>query len=348
MWKWLAAGFAIVSCSIWACASAQTSLTAPTHSKCSLGVTSVPVSFPSVGGAGTLSITTSRECPWSITTDESWISISGDASGQGSASVPYAVAENPAPLARSGAVDVGAVTIQLNQAAPPCRFSLTRLGDPIEPAGGRLEVGVSTLNGCGWTATSGVGWITVVSGQEGKGSGTVALSVASNGGAARVATVNIADQTYTVTQEAARPQPAPAPPTPAPPAPAPPVPTPPAPTPPLPAPPAPAPVPTPPAPTPPSPTPPTPAPPTPTPPAPPPAPAPRPAHLNGFATGVTGRCPALEFTVSGTRVSTDRSTSFKKGKCDDLEDGTEVSVEGVYEGNVVKASVVEQEKKKKD
>ena len=328
MWKWLAAGFAIVSCSIWACASAQTSLTAPTHSKCSLGVTSVPVSFPSAGGAGTLTIATSRECPWSITADESWVSISGDASGQGSASVPYAVAENPAPLARSGAVVVGAVTIQLNQAASPCRFSLTSLGDPIEPAGGRLEVGVSTLGGCGWTATSGVGWITVVSGQEGKGSGTVALSVASNGGAARVATVNIADQTYTVTQEAARPQPAPAPPTPAPPAPAPPVPTPPAPTPP-------------------SPTPPTPAPPTPTPPAPTP-PAPRPAHLNGFATGVTGRCPALEFTVSGTRVSTDRSTSFKKGKCDDLENGTEVSVEGVYEGNVVKASVVEQEKKKKD
>ena len=63
-------------------------------------------------------------------------------------------------------------------------------------------------------------------------------------------------------------------------------------------------------------------------------------------TGLTGRCPALEFNVNGTRVFTNRSTSFRKGKCDDLESGTDVSVEGVSDGKVVRASLVEFDKKK--
>ena len=63
---------------------------------------------------------------------------------------------------------------------------------------------------------------------------------------------------------------------------------------------------------------------------------------------MTGGCPNLQFSVAGTHVYTDSSTSFKKGKCTDLENSTEVAVDGVYEGSVVKASAVEERKKKKD
>ena len=79
-----------------------------------------------------------------------------------------------------------------------------------------------------------------------------------------------------------------------------------------------------------------------------PPPPPQPAHLVGSVTGLTGRCPALEFNVNGTRVFTDCSTSFRNGKCDDLESGTDVSVEGVSDGKAVRASLVEYDKKKKD
>jgi hypothetical protein len=48
----------------------------------------------------------------------------------------------------------------------------------------------------------------------------------------------------------------------------------------------------------------------------------------------------LQFLVSGTTVHTDSSTSFKKGNCGKLKSGTSVSVDGVREGNVVRARTV--------
>ena len=266
-----------------ACSSVQTSVTGPADaSKCTLGVTSSPSSFTSDGGSGRLNIATNRECAWAISTDASWVAISGESNGHGEASVPYSVAANPAPSVRAGAVTVGSATVQVSQAAAPCRFVLSRPGDSIGAAGGPLSVGMSVLSGCSWNASSAVGWVVTTSGQSGNGNGTVALSVAVNTGALRIGTVNVADQTYTITQSAASASPQP----------------------------------------------------TPTPPAPAPAPIPpvvRPAHLEGRVTGLSGRCPTLEFRVSGTSVTTDRSTSFKKGKCNDVESGTQVSVYGVYQ-----------------
>jgi hypothetical protein len=81
----------------------------------------------------------------------------------------------------------------------------------------------------------------------------------------------------------------------------------------------------------------------PTPPAPPPS-SPIPVHLEGRAQSVVGGCPALQFLVNGTAVSTDSSTSFKGGNCSKLKNGTRVTVDGVREGNVVKARTVEIEK----
>ena len=52
----------------------------------------------------------------------------------------------------------------------------------------------------------------------------------------------------------------------------------------------------------------------------------------------------MHFLVNGTTVYTDNSTSFKKGKCRDLENGTRVSIDGVREGSVVRAKTVEIDK----
>src|SRR5678816_4215170 len=79
------------------CSSTQTSLNAPTADKCQVGVSSAPSAFTATGGQGSLTITTARDCTWSITTEASWVSITGDRGGQGGASVPYAIAPNPAP-----------------------------------------------------------------------------------------------------------------------------------------------------------------------------------------------------------------------------------------------------------
>src|SRR3954463_4377248 len=205
------------------CSSTQTSLNAPTGDKCQVSVSNAPSAFAAAGGQGTLAITTSRDCTWSVTCAATWVSVSGAAGGQGEASIPYTVAANPAPSPRSTTVAVGAQAVVVSQAAAACVFTLSRGSDAIGATGGRLTVDVATLAGCAWTASTADAWIAIASGQNGNASGTVALTIAPNTAAARVGHLNIGGQTYTVSQDAApvaAPTPAPVP-TPAPPAPAP-------------------------------------------------------------------------------------------------------------------------------
>jgi hypothetical protein len=331
------------------CHSAQTSVTGPTaDAKCQVTAASTPQSFTASGGTGAVSIATERDCTWTIATTASWLTLGGDRSGQGEASISYTVAANPVPTARSGSIVVGSQTVAVSQAAAPCTYSLGRAADTVGPSGGSLSVSVTTLSGCGWSATSRETWISIVSGQNGSASGTVGLNVAANPGAERVGVVNVGGQSYTVNQSASPPPPpapAPAPPPPAP-----------APAPPAPAPPTPAPTPAP------SPTP-TPAPPAPAP-TPPPAPSPGPGpspgpipptpppkppgggqevEFDGTVSSLSGRCPNVSFSSRGYSVTADGSTDYKKkSECGDLREGRRVSVEGVTQANgTVRAKKIE-------
>jgi uncharacterized protein (TIGR03437 family) len=59
---------------------------------------------------------------------------------------------------------------------------------------------VTAPAGCNWTAASNEGWITITSGVSGSGNGTISFAVAANPGSARIGTLTIAGQTFTVTQ----------------------------------------------------------------------------------------------------------------------------------------------------
>ena len=136
------------------------------------------------------------------------MSIGADSGGQGEASIPYTVAPNPVPSSRAGAIIVGAQSVAISQAAAPCVFTLSRAGEGIAAAGGRLAVDVTTISGCSWNAASGSDWIAVSSGQSGNASGTVGLAVAPERRTPRGSgEVKIAGQSYTVTQAAAPPSP---------------------------------------------------------------------------------------------------------------------------------------------
>src|SRR5581483_9067274 len=169
-----AAAALALTCLAAACTSTQTStsVTAPTDSRCQISVQNSASSFSSNGGSGTINVTTTRDCTWSAGTDSSWVSFSGTPSGQGSGSVAYTIAANPAPVSRTGALVVASERVEVTQAAAPCRYALTRAGDSIDSTGGRLSFDVTTLSGCGWTATTGDGWIAIASGQSGNATGT--------------------------------------------------------------------------------------------------------------------------------------------------------------------------------
>jgi hypothetical protein len=213
--KALAIGIAAASIAVsLSCSSAQTSVTTPSTSKCQIQVSSSTSSFPSSGGSGTVTVSTTPDCTWTVTSNAGWVSISGSSSGQGDATITYSVATNPAPSPRSGGIGVSPDFVSLNQAGAPCLISLSRPGDSMGSAGGHLSFGVSALTGCSWSASTNDGWISVTSGQNGNGNGSIGLSIAANTGSQRAGQVHVGSQTYTVTQAASHASPPPPPPPP--------------------------------------------------------------------------------------------------------------------------------------
>jgi hypothetical protein len=218
----------IVACSlagaVIGCTSSQVSNTvaAPTSAKCQVQVGSATTSFTSDGGQGTLAVTTTRDCAWSATTSANWVAIA-NASGQGEASVPYTVAANPMPATRAAAITVSDASLQLNQAAAPCRYTLSPTAGSIGAAGGVLTAQLATLAGCPWTTGSDSPWVSVsvTSGGTGVTNSTITMTVAANSGAARSARMTAGEASFIISQAAAGsappPTPTPPPPTPPPP-----------------------------------------------------------------------------------------------------------------------------------
>ena len=84
---------------------------------------------------------------------------------------------------------------------PACTYSLSTTTGNYKAIGGTGSVGVTTQDGCAWTATSTVSWIMITQGSSGAGAGTVAYSVSPNPSkVSRMGTMTIAGQTYTVKQ----------------------------------------------------------------------------------------------------------------------------------------------------
>lgn len=299
-----------------ACTSTETSstlLTAPSASKCQYDVKGSPSGFPATGGQGSLNITTTRECAWTVAASTNWVSI-GSRSGQGEATVSYSVAANAIPSPRSAVLSVEGASVELKQDAAPCRYSIDSHDARIGHAGGSFTVAVTTLTGCSWTASSSAPWLSVTGGASGNANGTVKLSVADNTGAERSGRATIAGETLTVVQDAL-PPPAPGPAPGPPPAPDPP---------------------------------PTPPPPSPPPPPPPPAP-PKPVDVKGSIGVAIGVCPNKVFNVGSTTIVANDATDYDKGSCTDLRAGAGVDVRGVPRPNgVVDADRIKFDKKSND
>jgi hypothetical protein len=82
-----------------------------------------------------------------------------------------------------------------------CSYSLTPGSISVGASASAGTITVSAPSGCGWTATSNAGWITITSGSSGTGNGTVHYSVTANSTAGtRSGSLVIADQTFSVTQ----------------------------------------------------------------------------------------------------------------------------------------------------
>ena len=86
-----------------------------------------------------------------------------------------------------------------------CTFTIAPAGQTIASGGAAGTIGVTaSAAACAWTAVSAAPWISITSGGNGAGNGTVGYSATANAtGASRTGTINVAGQTFTVTQPAA-------------------------------------------------------------------------------------------------------------------------------------------------
>jgi hypothetical protein len=168
---------------------------------CSYTLSASSVNVAATSSTGSVMVTTTNSCQWTATSNASWVSITGGASGTGNGTVNFSVSANSG-AARSGTLTVAGQTYTINQAAapPPCTYALSSANANVAATASTGSVNVTTAASCQWTATSNAAWITITSGASGTGNGAVAYSVTANSGAARSGTLTIAGQTFTVNQ----------------------------------------------------------------------------------------------------------------------------------------------------
>ena len=170
---------------------------------CTYGLDSTSRNVGAGGGASSpIAVTANGGCLWTASSQASWITITSSPNGSGNGSVAFTVAANSgAP--RTGTLLIAAQTFTVTQASG-CTYAIDSSSRTVSASGGASTpaVAVSTNNGCDWTATSGAAWITITSplNGTGSGSGSVSFSVSTNPGPQRIGTVDIAGQTFTVTQ----------------------------------------------------------------------------------------------------------------------------------------------------
>src|SRR6185295_6814679 len=175
----------------------------PASVACSYSVSPTSLQPPVSGGNLVVNIQTDPSCPWTVSGLPSWITISGVTTGQGTSSITLVVAAN-AGAARTATLQIGGISVIVNQAAPlGCVTSLNPGGQAFPAAGGSGTINITAGPGCTWNSGSTVPWITISGSGGGTGNGNTIYLVGANTGLARSGAINIAGLTFTVEQAGA-------------------------------------------------------------------------------------------------------------------------------------------------
>ncbi len=179
-----------------------------TEKICGYSVSPASQSFTASGGTGVVSITAGPDaCDWTAVSNDPWITITSASTGIGNGSINYSVPEKLSAGSRTGTITIAGEIFTVTQEGtllvPPCTFSITPTNQAFAFAGSTGSVAVTATPGsCDWSAVSSASWITVTSGSTGTGNGSVGYSISENTSVLpRTATITIAEQTFTVTQE---------------------------------------------------------------------------------------------------------------------------------------------------
>jgi len=175
---------------------------APPAPNCTYAVNPQTASVDSNAGTGTIGVATGGSCAWSATANAAWITITSGALGTGAGTVHYSYAANTTSASRTGTISIADQTVTITQSAP-CTFTVKPTSASFTAIGGGGSITVTTAAGCAWTATENQSWITIASGGQGTGNGTVMYTVAPNSsGKDRTAAITVAGVDVTITETA--------------------------------------------------------------------------------------------------------------------------------------------------
>jgi hypothetical protein len=172
----------------------------PAGPSCTYSINPTSAPAAAAGGSGSVGVTTQAGCGWNASSNSGFLSITSGAAGSGSGSVGYSVAASSVTSPRSGTLTIAGQTFTVNQAAAPCSYSLSPTTASATSAGGNGSVTLTTQGGCGWNAVSNSAFISITSALSGSGSATISYNVSGNGVTARVGTLTIGGQQFTLTQ----------------------------------------------------------------------------------------------------------------------------------------------------
>jgi subtilisin-like proprotein convertase family protein len=172
---------------------------------CLFTLSSSVASFPITGGAGGFAVQMPAGCPWTASTNNSFVHLSSGTSGEGDGAVGFTVGAN------MGAARTGTITVtngsfsrifQIQQASG-CPFAINQTALSFSSAGGSGAVQVTAGAGCGWQAQANATWVFVTSAPQ-SGDGLVTFVVQPNPSAtARAATLTIGARSVTINQAGA-------------------------------------------------------------------------------------------------------------------------------------------------
>ena len=166
---------------------------------CSYTVSPTTQSIAASGGNATVTVSTTSGCGWTAAANQSWVSVTSGASGNGNGTLAYTVAPNTTTASRTATLTVAGRAVTLTQAAG-CSYTVSPTTVAVPGSGGSATVAITTTAGCSWTAASAATWISVSS-ASGSGSGSLTLTIAaSSQSTARSSTATVAGRTVTVTQ----------------------------------------------------------------------------------------------------------------------------------------------------
>jgi hypothetical protein len=167
-------------------------------SGCTFSIAPASVSFAAAAGTASVSVTPAGGCSWTAASDANWLTIAGGAAGAGPGVVQLSAAGNVGPQ-RSTRLRVAEQNVDVTQASG-CTYSISPSSASFPAEGSAGSTAVSTAAGCAWTAASAANWLSITSGSNGAGPGTVSFAVAPSIFEARSGTITVAGVVFTAAQ----------------------------------------------------------------------------------------------------------------------------------------------------